>query len=41
MRDRKEVDRKGRRCAERLEDIERGEIVIKIYCMRKEYIFNK
>lgn len=35
MRDRKGMDRDGRRCGEELGDIQGRETVIRIYCMRK------
>lgn len=41
MKDRKVVNSCGRGHREALIAIQGGQIVIKIYCIRKEYIFNK
>ena len=35
------VEPEGRECEEELEKAEGGETIIRIYCMRKESIFNK
>lgn len=40
MRDRKGVDADGRRDGEELRGIEEGEIIIRLYCMKKN-VFNK
>ena len=40
MRDRKEVIMEGIGDWEEMEGVERGETVIRMYCMRKESIFN-
>lgn len=41
MRDRKIVNLGGMAVEDQLGGVERGETVVKIYCMRKEYILNK
>jgi hypothetical protein len=41
MRHRKRVDPEGRRSGEELRGLQGGDTVIRIYCIKKEYIFSR
>lgn len=41
MKDRKGMDTEGRRGEEELAGAKAGETIIRLYCLRKESIFNK
>lgn len=41
MRDKTAVDPEGRVCGKELGRVEGGDTIIRIYCVRKEFIFSK